>query len=403
MKYNYKNIKYLAKEAGLTIKDLLALAPKNDPFYTGTQTDIQQAKWFAEIWKRAGYTSGVHLRRVHYWCVSQAGLKMDNGLPYQNTDKCWSRLGEASKMARYLGLVDISDIADNKNPTPHEHARYATNNNPDYQIQTPDLSEPEIDIYGLFSSNAQPYHLEVWCEKSTMNDVLLPICQEYNANLVTFEGEVSITACYDLIQRIKEADKPTRVFYISDFDPAGKSMPVAMSRKIEYMLGKYNIDSDVRVKALVLTLEQVKQYQLPRTPIKKTEKRAASFEDAFGTGAVELDALEALYPNVLGNIVRNAMQPYYSIDARNEIYTQRQALRQAVSVEIEAITLRYQAEIEAVKAMFDEIEAINIDPSPYSVETYEAEAIEDENWLFDSKRDYLEQIENYKAHKGQAA
>ena len=36
---NYALIKDLAKENGLRVTDLLALAPKNDPFYTGTPTD----------------------------------------------------------------------------------------------------------------------------------------------------------------------------------------------------------------------------------------------------------------------------------------------------------------------------------------------------------------------------
>lgn len=409
MQWNYQRIKKLAKQNrgthGGKVSDYLALAQNNDPFYMGTDGDIQQAQWFAEIWERTGYQSGAHLRRVHYWCVSQRGLLMDDGRPYQNTDLCWSRLGDCSKKARYLGLVNFADIVDNKNPEPHKYAEYAENNTPGYKIITPDLHATETELYGMFYTNVQPYHLEVWCEKSTMNDVLLPVCEQYNANLLTFEGEVSITACYEVSeQRIREADKPTRIFYISDFDPAGKSMPVAMSRKVEYMLDHFDNGNDVRIQALVLTLEQVQQYQLPRTPIKKTEKRASNFEDAFGTGAVELDALEALFPGVLGNIVDNALKPYFSVQAHNEVHTQRQALRLAIRQQIDAITARYADEIEALKPMFDELEAIQIDPAPYAVDTYEADVIEqDESWLFDSQRDYREQIEYYKTHKGQAA
>jgi hypothetical protein len=402
MKYNYEKIKAIAKQAGAKVTDLLALAPQNDPFYTGTPTDLQQANWFAEVWKAAGYTSGVHLRRVHYWAVSQHRLLMHNGEPYLNTDKCWGYLTQASKMARYMGYVQISDIADNKNPEPHSHAEYYANN-PYYEIVTPDLSSPNVDIYGIHNSNIQPYHLEIWCEKSTMNDVLLPLCEQYRANLVTFEGEVSITACYNLVRRINQASKPCRVFYISDFDPAGKSMPVAMSRKIEYMLGLYSLDFDVRVKALVLTLGQVHQYQLPRTPIKETERRATSFEGAFGTGAVELDALEALYPNVLAQIVQQAISPYYSAQAEQESRQRAMALEQAVQVEIDLITARYQSEIAAVRAMLDEIEAIDIDAIPYAVNQYPPHVSEDDNWLFNSRRDYVEQIGYYKEHGGKTA
>lgn len=401
MQYTYRSIKRLAKKVGCRVTDLLALAPQNDPFYAGTPTDKAQANWFADVWQRAGYSTAVHLRRVHYWCVSQQALKLHNGLPYQNTDKCWNYLLQASKMARYLHLIRIEDIVDNKNPAPHVYADYWFDDI-GYRIETPDLNDPTVYLHGLHLPDVQPYHLEVWCEKSTMNDVLLPICEAYGANLLTFEGEVSTTACcHDIVQRIQSSNgKPCRVWYISDFDPAGNNMPVAMSRKVEWKLQEY--DFDVRIQSLVLTPQQVRQYQLPRTPIKATEKRAASFENAFGSGAVELDALEALYPGTLADIVRQAISPYFSTSAAQELRQKQQALQQVIRTEIKTITAKYQSEIEAVRQMLDEIAAIDIDPTPYAVDTYNPHMPEDSNaWLFDSERDYLGQLEYYKHHKGQ--
>lgn len=399
--YDYESIKELAKQSGMKVADLLALAPQNDPCYVGTPADMEMARWFADIWERAGYTSGVHLRRIHYWIVSQSpAVIMPTGMAYENTDLCWKYLGQASKKARYLGLVEIADIADNKNPAPHVHALYGSDD-PDYEIHIPRLDDPHVWIYGINVHNAQPYHLEVWCEKSTMNDVLLPVCDRYGANLVTFEGEVSITACYNLVQRIEEADgKPTRIWYISDFDPAGNSMPVAMSRKVEYMLGSYGHDFDVRIKPLALTVEQIEQYHLPRIPIKETERRAARFEDAFGTGAVELDALEALYPGQLGDLLENEISLYYSRAAARETNEQESALRQAIDEKVSEITARYKAQIDAVKAMLDEMSKIEIDASEYGVERFEPHVDEDDDWLFDSERSYISQIGHYKAHKG---
>ncbi len=37
---NYKGIKLLARDQGVSIRDLIALAPQNDPFYTGTRGDL---------------------------------------------------------------------------------------------------------------------------------------------------------------------------------------------------------------------------------------------------------------------------------------------------------------------------------------------------------------------------
>lgn len=402
--FDYENLKQLAKDLGYTVPELLALSPNNDPFYKGTPGDVTKGRWFADIYRRAGYSifRPPHLRRVHYWTVSQEpAILMPNGKPYENTERCWDFIVDASKAARYLGLVPINGITDNKNPQPHVYAYYS-DLEPSVGLEIPELDDPQIDIYGINDEDAQPYHLEVWCEKSTMNDVLLPVCQRYNANLVTFEGEVSITSvCVSLVRRITESgDKPTRIWYISDFDPAGNSMPVAMSRKLEYSLRNEKPDVDVRVRPLALTLDQVKRFRLPRIPIKETEKRAGKFESAFGTGAVELDALEALYAGRLTQIVSDALEPYYNEDAAQEVEDNQSRLRQAVSAQVSAILTKYETEIEALRSMQAEMRAIHVDASEYVVERYEPDVDEDDDWLFDSQRSYLDQIPFYKAHKG---
>lgn len=404
MEFNYENLKLLASQSGVRVNDLLALAPKNDPFYVGTPATVQRGEWFADVYQRAGYSRNraPHLRRVHYWIVSQESpVIMPDGKPYHNTQGSWEFLIEASKAARYLGLVALDGIVDNKNPQPTTNALYWEDNAPGYEVQVPDLSDPEIIIYGLNDANIQPYHLELWCEKSTMNDVLNPVVMRYNANLVTFEGEVSITSvCVNLMQRIiSSGGKPTRILYISDFDPAGNSMPVAMSRKLEYVLRLAEGEYDVKVKPLALTAEQVQRYKLPRIPIKDTETRARGFEAAFGSGAVELDALEALYPGVLARLVNDAFKPYYNVYARRERDEMIQALRQAVSGQAAAVVSRYQPQIAALKQMQDELKAITVDASEFAVETYAPHVDEDDDWLFDASREYVEQIRHYKAHK----
>src|SRR5207244_12427132 len=109
-----------------------------------------------------------------------------------------------------------------------------------------------------------------------------------------------------------------RILYVSDFDPAGQSMPVAVARKIEYFVRTLGLDVDVRVFPVVLTLDQIQYYRLPRTPIKETERRRTGFESRHGEGAVELDALEALYPGELTSVLSQYIEEYYaaSLDAQ---------------------------------------------------------------------------------------
>jgi hypothetical protein len=432
---NYEMIKQAAKEHGLSVRDLIVLAPQNDPFYVGTKGDIDKAEWFARLWERFGYTTGVHLRRVHYQLVSQdPPMIKPNGLLYKNTENDWSYLNLASKCARYLRLVDPGAFVDRRNPAPILIADYRGVPTPDYRVtgawgglyvDLPEFPElPEFEVSGYTVGNLQPYHLEVWVEKTTMNDVLEPLCRQYGVNLVTGAGELSITATLDLVQRVKQADRPCRIFYVSDFDPAGYGMPVSVARKIEFFLHERDLDLDIRLEPLALTRAQVTTFHLPRTPIKASERRRATFEDIHGEGAVELDALEALHPGELGRVVSAAILDYYDQDIAAAAAAQRRVLEEALEeARTEALSDltpeigSLQNELGNAVSAFEEaseglqerltklhreivsrLEGVQVDLSDYPLP--EARTAEEDNgMLFDSERDYLVQLGYYQARR----
>jgi len=450
----YEKIKRLAKEKKCNVTDLLVLARQNDPFYTGSATQKAMAEWFAELWRSFGYTAGVHLRRVHYQLVSQEDPKKHNGKPYKNTENDWNYLCNAGKYARCLGLVDPAAFVDRRNPDPHifnEYMMYTQKQEWGCDFPVWWMPEIKIDLAGDlswtlprfwvsgydYSDSLQPYHLEVWVEKSTMDDVLIPLCRQYGVNLVTGVGFMSITSVIDLLKRINETGKPGRIFYISDFDPAGARMPTSVARQIEYWLADYAAKADVKLSHIVLTKEQVERYRLPRIPIKDSDKRKANFEDRYGEGAVELDALEALHPGELASIVEENILRFWDSEleeklaeakrkAKEELYKHWQAKigpfqedLDDLKAQIEDITQKYQLRLEEMrKELEDELEpygeAINSlrhaiqnvidDITPNLPELPEPEIEEaDTYWLFDSYRDYFEQLAAYQAwQSGQA-
>lgn len=449
-KLSYEALKELAREQGKRVTDLLALAPQNDPYYAGTPATLEAAQWFADLWRVFGYARGVHLRRVHYQLVSQVDARKPNGERYENTEGDWNFLCNAGKQARYLRLVDPEAFVDRRNPDPHLFTWAGWGHTVDFTIADPDwalpgitaelagnvdLQLPQPGVSGYDYEDAdQPYHLELWVEKSTMDDVLLPIGRELGVNVVTSLGFQSITGVIALIKRITRAGKPARVFYISDFDPAGDSMPVGVARQLEYWLAEYADGADVALTPIVLTRDQVEQYQLPRVPVKDTDRRKANFEDRYGAGAVELDALEALYPGELAGIVRAAVAPYRDADLARRLRrvaedAQRLVNRawedatwhyeddlQDLTAEARTLLASYEGRLAALRdeldaelaplrerlaelrqAVSDEAAGLEVDlparPEP------EPEATEETDWLFKSNRAYLDQMAVYKARK----
>ena len=467
MPIDYDFIKQAAKEMGCSVKDLIALAPGNDPFYC-TPGREENGAWFAKQLETFGVQGEFHDRRIHYLLVTQeTPVKCPNGADYENTEKCWDLLSAAGRDTRYTQDVSSDRFVDRRNPDPEIFHRVSDEPEPETVIvedadwdeyglpsvpKLPDLPDALPDLPSYFLTKLQditeqPVLIEVFCEKTTMNDVLIPICQRYGVNLITGMGELSTTACYNFLERCRRLQKPGRILYISDFDPAGIGMPVAVARKIEWYQRTYEEygELDVRLEPIALTAKQVAEYKLPRIPVKDPDRRKNRFEMVYGEGQVELDALEALHPGELARIVIEAILQYYDPNLRHEtvsaynqfdayiermteaehsIFQDRRAELeaeyddlhdkwQAIRLKFAELTEGFKAEIEQLTSSAEDIRerakelhedvadhcAAHID----ELDKYEAPEAdlpdEPDGLLYDSRRDWREQLRYYKAHK----
>ena len=263
-----------------------------------------------------------------------------------------------------------------------------------------------------------------------MNDVLIPICDRNGVNLQTGVGELSITKTFELFERIRQAEHLIRIGYISDFDPSGQSMPVAIARKLEFFLRTQNgrHAPDVKLFPICLSIDQVREKELPRTPIKDAERRKTGFENRFGEGAVELDALEALHPGSLAQIVCRWLERYFDHDLQERVDDVRGNLEEELSEAHDSVIAEHQEEIDqlrkewaAIRKQYEskikafskkvisliehvseelEINAPDLDLFPIPEAT---EADETEQALYDSSRNYFEQLAAYKEFQGHDA
>ena len=282
----------------------------------------------------------------------------------------------------------------------------------------PGFDTPHLDIDPPIIP--QPYHLEIWCEKSTMKDILLPLCQRYGINLVTGVGEMSHTRCVQCVDRACKSGKPVIILYISDFDPNGRGMPVAVARKIEFVVRKEGHDLDVQVRPIVLTPEQCIHYRLPRTPLKDTVPGKDRFEERFGAGATELDALEALHPGELARILETEILRYYDDtldDGIEEVVDEVKAELRKINVKVKrkhakalkTLTAERKKVMAAIRAFEKKAKPVlrkidrDLEAAAPDVDDFEwpepRDADEDDDPLFDSTRDYVTQVDRYKKHQ----
>ena len=210
--FDYGAINVLAKELDRPVSSLIVLSPNNDPFYAGMPSRQADAEWFAEIWERFGFSAGVHLRRIHYLLISQlTPVMMRSGTPYENTTECSAKLNEAAKSARNLRLVDPANFVDRRNSEAVLAEQVEDEGATIWLGGAGDpWSAPAIEMLSgalpalprlTFTAPtvAQRYVVEIWVEKSTINDILDPLHRRYGINIVPLTGESSDTRCQELV------------------------------------------------------------------------------------------------------------------------------------------------------------------------------------------------------------
>ena len=120
------------------------------------------------------------------------------------------------------------------------------------------------------------------------------MAEKYEADLYLPTGEISDTLLYRIAKDAAEDGRPLVVFTVSDCDPAGHQMPVTIARKLQALRDLLFPTLRFEVVPAALTVEQVRDLDLPSTPLKETEKRADRWRAAFGVEQTEIDALATL-------------------------------------------------------------------------------------------------------------
>jgi len=384
--WNYSVIKGTAKKNKMSINNLIVLSQQNDPFYIGTRSQVRSAKWISEIvydYRRNRKKGKTHDRAIHYYILSKnlkRPFNVDGWKIFKGDTNDFHWVMKSIQNARYLGYISFDWIEDKKNP---EAIIFA-----DYRKHTPNTSEIPINAETFSEITAsrchllnpqlqQAYHVEIWTEKTTINDILVPLGREYGVNIIPFSGQSTTTRIHELMERTKGLNKPVRILYISDYDKYGQNMPVSCGRKIHWFLQKQNLGMDIKLDKILLTKEQVQKYKLPSAPDVKFK--------------VEIDALEVYYPNETAKIVENAVLEYIDPKVNEEIAERNSEVQMVIYNAI----LEQKHVIDYILSDVDLSEAQEIlnKKLPQADKTTESN-----DMIFDSGRPYLEQVKIFKGY-----
>ncbi len=368
------------ENAGGSLKDLTVLSAQNDPFRVDTPARHRDGEWLAITAERLGLGDRkIHVRGMHYMILGE--LKPD-GTPYQNTEADWLWLsGNAMKAARWLGYIPFEQIVDQRNSAPDvivfEPPIPSPYINVGIDVDIPDTGdlEPRIGVEGF--DGVQPYKLVLIGEKSSLGEVLGPVARSYKADLYLPTGCISDTLAYQMARIGADDGRPMQVFYFSDCDPSGWNMPIEIGRKLQALTALSFHDLESEVHKVALTPDQVREYGLPYNALKESEKRAGAWKSAMGVEQTEIDALAALRPDLLRQIARDALDPFFDHTLDRRVFeAQGRWLDEAQNIIDDALddehlaTIRVEAaaKLAEMRTQIDEInQALQVDTTGFEL------------------------------------
>lgn len=161
----------------------------------------------------------------------------------------------------------------------------------------------------------QDHRVEVWCEKSTLNGLVLPITEKWHVPFMASGGFASKTFVHEAAKATAESGKPTYVYMLGDHDPSGERNEL----NLEERLRRYAPDAEIHYEKIGILPKHIthdvrgseREEPLPTRPTKTEGNAHARGEREAYWSENESVEVDALPPDELEHIVEAAILRHY--------------------------------------------------------------------------------------------
>jgi hypothetical protein len=247
-----------------------------------------------------GYTKSDTFERSVYRVIDRARRARPLLLP---DDPRWA----------HLGPIAFNDIRDDGITVGIDHCYVSIE---DFRDETMRRARR----FRLDRQLGQRDRLEVWCEAAGMLGQLHRVTSEYGVPVYSNGGANSSTGNWQVSRRALEFKGRTLLLHVGDFDPHGEAIFNALANDVAAFVEADRTLATQRVEAVrvALTVEQVERHGLPTDRLKKPKPRDQAarvmndrWRERYGDRTAQL---EALPPDVLADIVREAVEARMDLD-----------------------------------------------------------------------------------------
>jgi hypothetical protein len=258
-----------------------------------------------EVFERYADHLPLTARQVFYSLVAAGHI--------DKTEQGYDRLCDVLKRGRRAGLIAFGDIRD-------DGVIVQSGEVFDGVEDFEEATARRAKRYRRDRQAGQPYRIELWCEAAGMLGQLARVAGAYSVPVFSASGFASLSAVRLIAERALDWEHvPTLLLHVGDFDPSGESIFTALSEDAAAFVRADRVLATTRLEAqrVALTAGQVQAYALPTAPAKASDARSR----AWTGGTCQL---EALAPDDLAQIVRDAIEEHLDRDEYHETLVMEQ-------------------------------------------------------------------------------
>ena len=280
------------------------------------------------------YDTAITLRQLYYRLVAR--------LLIPNTINSYKRLSRVLVKAREQGDVPINCLEDRsrrilgRGDTGFDSAEeYLKSKLTSLQDSWKGFTMPMWDD--------QPKHVLISLEKDALSRLVSRVANNYSVRTFPTRGYPSFSYVQGMAKYMETRleGKHVVILYFGDFDPSG----IDIERDLEDRLSRYGA-KDFSVTRIALTSDQIKQYNLPPMPVKRSDARAESFMAEHGDKSVELDALD---PNLFQKIVEKSIRSNINVRRWNKKIRKINELKEWIKDKLDDIEKVIDSEVEKLE------------------------------------------------------
>jgi hypothetical protein len=163
--------------------------------------------------------------------------------------------------------------------------------------------------------------VQVWCESMSVAGIIMPETDRWDVPLYPGKGYSSHDFLRSAAHDIAGAGKDTVVYLLGDYDPSGRDIIRFVCGALREYADEVDPGVLIDFQTIAVTEAQIAEWKLPSHPAKKTDSRHARY------GIDHAVELEAIPPERLRGIVRDAITSHIDLDALDRLNTVEDAER----------------------------------------------------------------------------